>query len=190
MAALSRLGPGCAAAAVVCVGLAGCGTASSGVSTLRSLSSAGSSVSGTIRVFSTVGYNGKGPVTVTGVIGDFGTSVPANRNGKEDSNGDFEKVTLRRGSFLLDERALNNGPVHFKSNKSNCSTSVQGTAKIAVSLGTGTYAGIRGTVKGTFSFADVEPRVTSGAGKGDCSGKNVTGARHFSVLIASGVVTY
>ena len=163
-----------------------------GATTASSTAPSTAPKAGKISIFQTVGYTGKGSTTVTGVIGDYGTEHPTNREGVADTNGDFEKVVLKHGTFLMDERALNGNStqLHTNSSQKTCSISYHGTSGIPVSGGTGRYAGISGTVTGTFYLGVVEPRITSGRFAGICSSKNVTGARHFSVLISSGSVSF
>ena len=78
---------------------------------------------GKIRVFVTNTSATKAKILVTGAIGDYGTTVSQDANGKTDPNGNFEKVTLKHGGFLVDATALNKklnsaGPTI---NKTNCS---------------------------------------------------------------------
>src|ERR1700744_2631379 len=50
---------------------------------------------GKIRVFVTNTSATKGKIVITGAIGDYGTTVSQDANGKVDANGAFEKVTLK-----------------------------------------------------------------------------------------------
>ena len=48
---------------------------------------------GKIRVFVTDTSATKGKILVTGTIGDYGTTISQDANGKADPSGNFEKVT-------------------------------------------------------------------------------------------------
>jgi hypothetical protein len=43
---------------------------------------------------------------VVGAIGDYGTAVSQDKNGKPDLNGVFEKFTLKQGGFTVDATVL------------------------------------------------------------------------------------
>ena len=62
---------------------------------------------GKIRVFVTNTSATKGKIVITGAVGDYGTTVSQDANGKVDPNGDFEKVTLKQGGFIVDGTELN-----------------------------------------------------------------------------------
>jgi hypothetical protein len=185
-----HLGSGVAAVIAICICATGCGSGASEVSTLQAHASNGAK-SGTIRLFATMKSNGKASVVVTGVVGDFGRYFPANKNGKADSNDNYDEVVLSRGTFLLDERALTNNPFKIHSNESTCSTSLTTTAKVPVSEGTGTYAGIHGTIDAAGRVAFVQPRFKSGSHNGKCeSGKKPSAKAYFADLTGHGLVTF
>ena len=68
---------------------------------------AGTQAGGPIKVFVTNTSSTKGKILVTGAIGDYGTTVSVDKNGKADPNGNFEKVTLKQGGFWVDATGLN-----------------------------------------------------------------------------------
>jgi hypothetical protein len=119
--------------------------------------------------------NGSGPITITGAIGDYGTTVNVDRNGKPNSNGNFAKVTLKKGTFEVNLKVLNakqnKTQPHF--NKTTCSgTFGPTTAPVTLFNGTGLYAGISGKVNITLTFGFIAPLYTSGAHKGQCNTRN------------------
>src|ERR1700761_4099505 len=42
------------------------------------------------------------PIVVTGAIADYGKATSEDKNGKPDINGNYEKVILKKGTFMLD----------------------------------------------------------------------------------------
>jgi hypothetical protein len=119
---------------------------------------------GKIRVFVTNTSATKGKILITGAIGDYGTTVSQDANGKTDPNGNFEKVTLKHGGFLVDGTALNKklnsgGPTI---NKTNCSFTFGGSAPTTIEDGTGAYTGITGKVTITLTFAGLAPKTAKG----------------------------
>jgi hypothetical protein len=117
---------------------------------------------GKIRVFVTTATSNKEKIVVTGAIGDYGTTVSQDANGKVDPNGTFEKVTLKHGSFIIDDTALtkklDNEPPTVV-NISNCSIVFVGSGPATIENGTGAYAGIRGTLRLTYTFAGIAPKT-------------------------------
>lgn len=119
---------------------------------------------GKVRVFVTNTSATKGKILITGAIGDYGTTVSQDANGKADANGNFEKVTLKHGGFLVDGTALNKKLNSAKPtfNKTNCSFAFTGTGPTTVEDGTGAYAGITGKVAITITFAGLAPQTAKG----------------------------
>jgi hypothetical protein len=119
---------------------------------------------GKIRVFLTATSATNGKILITGAIGDYGTTVSEDANGKPNPNGNFEKVTLKQGGFLVDGTALNKKLNHVKPtiNTTNCSFVFSGTAPTTISDGTGAYAGITGKVAITLTFAAITPKTAKG----------------------------
>ncbi len=119
---------------------------------------------GKVRIFVTNTSATKGKILITGAIGDSGTTVSQDANGKVDPNGDFEKVTLKQGGFLVNGTALNKKISSAKPtvNKSNCSFALSGSGPVTIGSGTGAYAGISGKATITFTFAAIAPKNASG----------------------------
>ena len=113
----------------------------------------------------------KGKITITGAIGDYGTSLSEDKSGKADPNGNYEKIDLKKGSFLVDGTKLNKALQHVKPqiNASTCSVVFTGTGPVTIGSGTGAYEGISGTrvdhdhVRGDRPQAGVEVRAGQGA---------------------------
>jgi hypothetical protein len=124
-----------------------------------------SQAGGQIRVFATYLTPTKDKVLITGAIGDYGTEITQNANGKPDSEGNFEKVILKHGGFTINATALNNKlakvpPV--KPNHTNCSLEFVGTGFVTVGNGTDAYAGIAGKIKVTVTYAGIEQKTSKG----------------------------
>lgn len=119
---------------------------------------------GKIRVFVTNTSATKAKILITGAIGDYGTTVSQDANGKADPNGNFEKVTLKHGGFLVDATALNKkiNKGNPTLNKTNCSFAFTGTGPTTVKDGTGAYKGITGKVAITVTFAGIAPQTATG----------------------------
>jgi hypothetical protein len=119
---------------------------------------------GKIRVFVTNTSATKGKILITGAIGDYGTTVSQDANGKVDPNGAFEKVTLKQGGFIVNATALNKklNSSQPAVNKTNCSAAFTGTGPVTIGNGTGAYAGITGKVTITVTFAAVLPKTAKG----------------------------
>jgi hypothetical protein len=106
---------------------------------------------------------------ITGAIADHGTTQGVNSSGKPDENGNYVKVTLKKGTFTVDvsqlNSALNNAqPTDF--NASNCSAS-ETVSSIAVPIvsgsGTSSYKGISGSLNLTAMLALILPKTKSGS---------------------------
>jgi hypothetical protein len=124
---------------------------------------------GKIRVFVTNTSPTKAKILVTGAIGDYGTTVTQDANGKVDPNGAFQKVTLKHGGSIVDATALDKKLNSAKPTLStaNCSFSFTGTGATTVTDGTGAYAGITGNVAITVTFAGVAPKTAKGCNLAD-----------------------
>jgi hypothetical protein len=136
---------------------------------------------GKIRVFVTPTSETNGKIVITGAIGDYGTTVSQDANGKADPNGNFEKVTLKQGGFIVDGTALNKKLDKAKPtvNKANCSVSFTGTAPTTVGSGTGAYAGISGKIAITVTFAQIAKKTAKGcsmSGNGLAGYQSITGS--------------
>jgi hypothetical protein len=154
---------------------------------------AASPASGPIQVFVTNTSPTKAKIVITGAIGDYGTTLTVDKNGKADANGAYQKVTLKKGGFWLNATALNKkldsaSPVV---NKTTCSLLFTGSAPTTPYDGTGAYAGIGGTVKVTIIFAGIAPRFSSGAHKGQCNfGQNVNPLGQYQSITGTGTVHF
>lgn len=119
---------------------------------------------GPIKVFVTNVTNTKSKILVTGAIGDYGTTVAVDKNGKVDSNGAYQKVTLKKGGFWVNATALNKklNKSQPQVNKATCSVAFTASAPTKLFKGSGLYAEISGTVRITVTFAGIAPRSASG----------------------------
>lgn len=119
---------------------------------------------GKTRVFVTNTSMTRGKILITGAIGDYGTTVSQDANGKVDPNGVFEKVTLKHGGFMIDTTALDKklNSTRPTINKTNCSVSLAGTGSTTVEDGTGAYAGITGKVTVIVTFAGIAQKTAKG----------------------------
>jgi hypothetical protein len=135
---------------------------------------AGAPAGGPIQVFVKAGSGPRGTILVTGAIGDYGKTLSVDKNGKVDNNGDFQKVTLKKGSFWVDATALSKklNTSQPSVSKSTCSTLFSAAATTTLFKGTGLYKGISGKVKITVTFAGIVPRLASGPHKGQCNFAN------------------
>jgi hypothetical protein len=148
---------------------------------------------GTISIFSdqttTTNNGATGPIVITGVIGDYGTATSIDQNGKVDSNGNYVKVALKKGSFEINsvafDAAVNNATP--TANSTNCSGSLSATGSVTVFDGSGAYAGIGGTIKVTAEFAFVGPKLTNGKCNETNSAEPIA---QYGTITGSGAVTF
>jgi hypothetical protein len=127
---------------------------------------------GPIAILATVGNGPAGKVVVAGAIGDWGTTLTIDKNGKPDQNGNYVKVTLKKGGFEINSTALNKqtaNPRPQVASDITCSISASGSAPVTLFNGTGLYKGINGTVHVTLTFTGVGSRYQSGTKKGQCN---------------------
>ena len=92
------------------------------------LAAAGTPAGGKIKIFVASPEKLKSRVVVVGAIGDYGTAVSQDKNGKPDLDGVFEKFTLKHGGFTVDATVLNQalGTVKPKVNPATCSVEFAG----------------------------------------------------------------
>jgi hypothetical protein len=152
----------------------------------------GASRSGSVRVWVTQDMTNNtptDPILFTGVIGDYGTSTSQDKNGKADSNGNYEAVTLQQGTFMIDATKLDAKANKTKPvmNASTCSFSLTATgpASIIAGSGTGAYKGLTGKILITISFAGYGP-VKSGK----CEIQSGEPTSSYSSITGTGTVTY
>ena len=120
---------------------------------------------GKVQVFVTGTSATKSKITVTGAIGDYGTTISQDKNGNPDPNGDFQKVTLKHGGFLVDATALDQrlNKLRPTINPTNCSVFGSASGPTKVLNGTGAYTGVSGTVRITVTFAGIGPKKADGS---------------------------
>ncbi len=146
--------------------------------------------SGTVSVWSVQKIEGaKAPIIFTGAIGDYGTAISQDKNGKVDANGSYVKMALKKGTFFANAVSLNNvlngaNPTY---NQTNCSGSFTGAGPVTLYGGTGAYAGITGTIQVSVTFAFVDPKKANGK----CNtSENANPLVSYSTITGSGTVSY
>ena len=106
------------------------------------------------------------PTLITGAIGDYGTSTSITKSGKVNSNGNYELVALKKGTFRLNatnpNRNLNRKGTKAFPNPTTCSLAISASGVATLFDGTGLYKGIHGSVKVAETFALLFPRLASG----------------------------
>jgi hypothetical protein len=126
---------------------------------------------GPIALFATVGNAPSGKIVVAGAIGDWGSTLSIDKNGKPNLNGNFVRVTLKKGTFEIDSTAVNKkmaNPRPQIASDVTCSVAASGSGPVRLFNGTGLYKGISGMVNVTITFTGVGGRYQSGANKGQC----------------------
>jgi hypothetical protein len=156
---------------------------------------AGMPAGGSVRLFATP-EDSSGlhtSVLFTGAIGDHGQALTINKNGTANSNGDYVKVTLKKGTFEIDSSTLNakantSRPV---GNNTTCSASLSVTGPVSLFDGTGLYTGIAGTLTVTETFAYIGSRYANGAKKGQCNESNsARPIAQYSSITGTGAVDF
>jgi hypothetical protein len=137
----------------------------------------GTPAGGSIHVFGTSpGTGGGGKVLITGAVGDHGSSRTVNKAGQSDSNGSYVKLTLTKGTIVLNKTKLdasvNRAYGSLVVNPGTCSTAIIASGPLSVVGGTALYKGISGTAHVTVSVGFLLPRYTSGAHAGQCNESN------------------
>jgi len=62
---------------------------------------------GSVKVFGIPSLNGSGgTILITGAVGDHGKTLSIDQDGKPDANGNYVKVTLKKGTFEINKTAL------------------------------------------------------------------------------------
>ena len=134
-----------------------------------------STAGGAIDLYVTPNNGAVYKIVIIGAIGDYGTATSIDKDGKVDSNGNYVKIKLTKGTFEVNSVALNkktnNAPPTVE-NKTTCSYGFGGSGPVTVFNGTGAYAGISGTLQITETFAAVGPLFKTGAKKGECNTSN------------------
>lgn len=148
---------------------------------------------GQISLYVTPGNGTKSKIVITGVIGDYGTTLSVDKNGKADPNGHFVLITLKKGTFTVDSTALNQGTNNAQPtvNTATCSATQTGSGPVTLMGGTGLYAGISGTINIIETYAFIGPLYKSGAKKGQCNlSNNVRPVAQYSSTTGSGSVSF
>lgn len=154
--------------------------------------SAAQSNGGKIWVFVTGNGFNQQKVVVAGAIGDYGSGVSVDANGKPNQNGAFEKLNLHKGSVLIDSAKFNaagNNPRPVLRSKRTCSAVFTWSGPVTIVGGTGAYHGVTGRLIAKGTFAGVSPRFKSGPHKGQCnSGGNVQPVALYVSVTVTGTV--
>jgi hypothetical protein len=152
---------------------------------------------GVIEVFVTPppGFSGAVfKIVVVGAIGDYGTATTIDKDGKVDSNGNYVKIRLKKGTFEVNSVVLNkktnNAPPTLV-NRSTCSFAFGGSGPVTLFNGTGLYAGISGTIRITQTFAAVGPPYKTGPKAGKCNmGENAQPIAFYGAITGKGAVKF
>jgi hypothetical protein len=129
------------------------------------------------------------PILITGVITDHGTATSVTKTGKVTQNGNYEKIVLTKGGFLVDASQLNKLLSHAKPtfSKTQCWFAFKGSGPTKLTKGTGAYAGVSGTVNVTVNFVSILPRFPSGKCNLSNSAKPVA---QYGDVTGSGTASY
>jgi len=148
---------------------------------------------GPIAILATLGGGPSAKIVVAGAIGDWGTALTIDKDGKPDPNGDYVQVTLKKGGFEIDSTALNKktaNPRPQVASDATCSVSASGTAPVTLLDGTGLYKGISGTVQATLTFTGIGGRYQSGPKKGQCQKGHGTPLATLGTVLGRGDVRF
>jgi len=146
-----------------------------------------------VKIFVNPGNGASGTILVTGAIGDYGKTLTIDKNGKTDSNGNYVRITLHKGTFEVNSTALN-----AKANKAQpafynatCSAQFFVTGRVMLFNGTGLYKGLTGTVNITETYAVILPLYKSGKDKGQCNASNnAQPLSYYSSITGTGRVSF
>jgi hypothetical protein len=129
---------------------------------------------GAVYIHATGGNGPAGTIIITGAIGDYGKTLSIDKNGKTDSNGNYVRITLHKGTFEVNSTVLNGKTNHAQPvvNRATCSFQFTGSGPVTLFNGTGLYKGIKGKVLITISFGAVGSLYKSGPHKGQCNLSN------------------
>ena len=148
---------------------------------------------GQIYIHATGGQGPAGTIVVVGAIGDHGTTLTIDKDGKPDSNGNFVKVKLQKGTFEVDSTALNAKMAKRVPmlNKSTCSFMIAGSDRVTFFNGTGLYRGISGSAAITIAIGGIGPHYGSGPEKGRCNlNDNAKPVATFGSITGPGTVAF
>jgi hypothetical protein len=176
--------------------------ASVGVPVLAALTAAGVMVGpgaaapagGSIQLYASAGSSGPQHVVLVGAIGDYGTAVNVNKNGKPSPNGNFVRVKLQKGTFEIDSTALNKainaGTEPQVESHATCSAAQTGSGPVTFFNGTGLYKGISGKASLTLTFGGVGSRYKSGPKRGQCKQGDPSPRASFGFVTGQGTVSF
>jgi hypothetical protein len=156
-------------------------------------SGANTPAGGTVQIYSPQLNGVHGTIVITGAIGDYGKTTTINQNGKPDSNGNFVKILLHKGTFEINSTAFNAETKNLQPTvyTSTCSAVGSATGAVTVFDGTGLYAGISGTVNITATFGFIGPLFKSGKNKGQCNlSSNSQPVSEYTLITGSGTVSF
>ncbi len=149
---------------------------------------------GPIELYASAGDAGSQHVVVVGAIGDYGTAVNVNKNGKVNPNGNFVKLKLKKGTFMIDATAVNasvnSGASPQVESNATCSAAFTGGGQVTFLNGTGLYKGISGTANLTLTFGGVGSRYKSGVKKGQCKPGDASPRAQFGFVNGQGTVSF
>jgi hypothetical protein len=149
---------------------------------------------GPIEMWASAGNNGSQHVVFVGAIGDYGTAVNANKNGKPNPNGNYVRVKLQKGTFMIDVTAMNKAANSSQDpqvgSHATCSAAFTATAPVTFLNGTRLYKGISGTANLTLTFGGVGSRYKSGPKKGQCKQGDASPRASFGYVTGQGTVSF
>jgi hypothetical protein len=168
--------------------------ASAMVGVLVGPAAAAAPADGPIEIWASAGNNGSQHVVFVGAIGDYGKATNVNKNGKPNPNGNFVKMKLQKGTFMIDVTAVNKSmnsaaPPQVASN-ATCSAAFTGGGQVTFLNGTGLYKGISGTANVTVTFGGVGSRYKSGPKKGQCKQGEASPRASFGFVTGQGTVSF
>jgi hypothetical protein len=155
---------------------------------------AASPAGGAIEIFVTPNGGAVYKILVVGAIGDHGTATSIDKDGKVDSNGNYVRIKLSKGTFEVNSAALNtkvNNAPPLLASKATCTYVFGGSGPVTVFNGSGLYAGITGTLQITETFAGQGPLYQTGAKKGQCNtGNSAQPVASWSAITGKGTIKY
>jgi len=137
------------------------------VALLSAPSAGAASRGGVIYAYGTPALSGPdGTIVIAGAVGDYGPTIKVDRAGHTDPTGTFGKLVLQRGTIMINntalQRAIQAGSRHAHLNPATCSLHGTISAPSKIVSGTGAYAHITGTIKVTFTMAELVGRLAGG----------------------------
>jgi len=148
---------------------------------------------GAIQIYSPQINSIHGTIVITGAIGDYGKTTTINQNGKPESNGNFVKIVLHKGTFEINSTAFNAATKNLQPTvyASTCSAVGSATGVVTLLDGTGLYTGISGTVNITAAFGLIGPLFKSGKNKGQCNLSNsAQPISQYTLITGNGTVSF